>query len=359
MKYVGIDLHKKVIVLCAVGQDRKVLQTKRFLCIETDRIREYFGQLGPFEVVIEATASYDWLVDLLLPLAKRVVLAHPGKLRVIAESVRKSDKVDAKVLAEFLALDLIPTAYRPTRRQRDHRVLVRWRVTASRRCSRLKVRMRQVLANYNADRTRLFTAEGMTYLREVSLSVADRFVMNQLLEEWGQAQEQLKAAEKQLQKFAEQGPKTEQEARRVLRTIPGVGEVTAEVVLAELAGVERFRSLKQVTGYAGLAPGHRESAGKKKELGISKAGSKLLRWILVEAAWSSVRYSLLWRHRYEELKKRCGAKKAIVAVARRLLSVMASMLRSGQAYCDSTMPEPKTARKKKKNKKEATVASSA
>lgn len=332
MKYVGIDLHKKVIVLCVVGQDRKVLQHKRFLCIETDRIRRYFAELGSFDAVVEATANYDWLVELLLPLAKRVVLAHPSKLRIIAESVQKSDKVDAKVLAEFLALDMIPTAYRPTKRQRDHRQLVRWRVSVSRRNARLKCRMRQVLANYNADRSRLFSGEGIAYLREASLSDGDRFILDQLLGEWGQAQEQLKTAEKQLRKFAETAAQTEQQARKLLRTIPGVGEVTTEVVLAELAGLERFRSLKQVVAYAGLAPGQRESAGKKIELGITKAGSKLLRWILVEAAWSSVRYSLLWKARYEALKKRRGAKKAIVAIARRLLCVMVSMLRSGQAY---------------------------
>ncbi|MBK8915109.1 MAG: hypothetical protein IPM64_11020 [Phycisphaerales bacterium] len=78
--------------------------------------------------MLEATAGYEWFVKLVEPLAGRVLLAHPRKMRIIAESTRKSDKVDARVLAEFLALDMIPPAHRPTPRQRAHRKLVRRRV---------------------------------------------------------------------------------------------------------------------------------------------------------------------------------------------------------------------------------------
>ena len=75
------------------------------LCASRNGFAAYFAELGTFQAVVEATASYEWLVALLDPLAERMVLAHPGKLRVIAESVNKSDKLDAQVLAEFLAMD--------------------------------------------------------------------------------------------------------------------------------------------------------------------------------------------------------------------------------------------------------------
>src|SRR4051794_29146656 len=108
MRFVGIDLHKQTITVCVVDQDRTVLQTRRFACAEPDRIVAFGAGLGPFQVVVEATASYHWLLERIEPLAQRVVLAYPGKLRIIAESTRKSDKLDARVLAEFLALDMIP-----------------------------------------------------------------------------------------------------------------------------------------------------------------------------------------------------------------------------------------------------------
>lgn len=342
MKYVGIDLHKKTIVLCIVDQQKKVLQRARFLCAEPERIRKFFAELGPFQAVVEATASYEWLVAILEPLAQRIVLAHPGKLRVIAESVNKSDKLDAKVLAEFLALDLIPPAYRPKPREREHRVLVRHRISMRRRLSQLKVKIRRVLANYNADRADLFTAAGFAYLAQVAVSPADRFVLDQFLAAFEHARQQLQEAAARLRQFAKEAPAREQEARALLRSAPGVGEVVSEVVLAELGDWTRFRSAKKVCAYSGLVPGRRESAGKAKDLGISKQGSSLLRWIMVQAAWQAVRHSLKWQAVYEQLSKRRGKRKAIVAVARRLLAVLFTLLRTGQPYRFGFQEKPRT-----------------
>ena len=127
MNFVGVALHKKTAVVCVVNQARQLLETCRLACSDADGIRNWFATLESFQVVVEATASNAWFAQLIEPLADRVVLAHPNKLRVIAESTRKSDKLDAKVLAEFLALDMIPEADRPTPRQREHRQWVRHR----------------------------------------------------------------------------------------------------------------------------------------------------------------------------------------------------------------------------------------
>ena len=338
MVFAGCDLHKQTISVCVVNQSRSVLHRERFACQDVERIREFFRQLGEFEAVVEATASYEWFVQLLEPLARRVLLAHPKKLRVIAESTRKSDRLDAQILAEFLALDMIPTSYRPTPRQRAHRRLVRQRDRIQRRLTSIKNRIRRLLSDHNADRLRLFNRPGLEFLKTLPLPPADRFTMDQFLEEYDFGQQQLRKAELALQTFAKQGTNREQEWRVLLRSIPGVGFVTAEVILAELADVERFQSQKQIVAYAGLAPGQRESAGKRQELHIEKEGSRLLRGILVEAAWRLVRHSVRWRGIYEKLKARVRAKKAIVAVARRLLTLTASILVSGQPYRADYIP---------------------
>ena len=113
--------------------------------------------------------------------------------------------------------------------------------------------------------------------------------------------------------------------------------MTSEVILAELADPRRFSSLKKVVAYAGLAPGQRESAGKRKNLHIEKTGSPLLRWVLVQAAWQLVKRSPKWRAIYEHLKGRIGTKKAIVAVSRRLLSLCVTLLKNQQVYRESTV----------------------
>jgi len=342
MKYVGIDLHKQIIVLCVVNQERKVLERKTFRCEDAERIRDYFAKVGDFEAVVEATASYEWFADLIVPLAKRFVLAHPGKLRVIAESTRKSDKLDAQVLAEFLALNMIPPAYRPTARQREHRVLVRHRTQVAQQCSRVKCQIRRLLSNYNADRRDVFTAAATEYLASLKLSSADRFVLAQYQADLLHKKKGLESAKKELRAFAAKGSAKDREIREVLRSMPGVGEVVSDVVMAEIADVSRFSSAKQVAAYAGLVPGRRESAGKGKDLGITKEGSRILRWALVESAWQSIRYSLRWEKIYQRLKKSRGAKKAIIAVARRLLCVLVSLWKSGKPYAFAQHERPKS-----------------
>ena len=332
MLYVGIDLHKKTIMLCAVNQAREVVKRQNCCCVEKERILSFFRALGPFQAVVEATASYEWLWQLLEPVAARLVLAHPKKLRVIAESTRKTDRIDAKVLADFLALDMIPEAYRPTPRQRQHRALVRQRCYLRRRIASVKNKMRRILSDYNADRKDLFSVEGLAYLAQVAVSAADRFILKQLRQQWESLEEQLVAMTKALRQFAKKAPAREAEARAVLATIPGVGSTTVDIVISEVADVQRFRSAKQVAAYAGLVPGVRESAGHRKELSITKEGSGLLRWALVEAAWRLVRGSRRWSTIFEGLHRRRGKKKAIVAVARRLLTVMVALWRGGQEY---------------------------
>jgi transposase len=339
MNFVGIDLHKKTITLCVVDKERTVLDRKRFYCSEPERIAGFFETLAPFQAVVEATASYEWLVSLIEPLADRIVLAHPKKLRVIAESTRKSDQLDAQILAEFLALDMIPEAYRPSKRQRAHRILVRHRSYLSRRLTSVRNKIRRILSNYNADREDLFTEMGLVYLSKTTVLEADRFVLDQLIVEFKTYTRQLAEVDQRLRVFAKQAPVKEAEARAILDTIPGVGPVTIDVVISELGDICRFRSQKKVCAYAGLVPGQRESAGRTRELSITKEGSKLMRWVLIQAAWRVVNKTARWGRIFEELRKRRGKKKAIVAVARRLLCVMASMLQNGRPY-QAAMVEP-------------------
>jgi transposase len=286
---------------------------------------------------VEATASYEWFVQLVEPLAQRVVLAHPGKLRVIAESTRKSDKLDAKVLAEMLARDQIPASYRPTPRQRAHRQLVRQRQYWQRKITGVRNKIRRILSDYNLDRSDLFTEVGQAWLKTAEVSDVDRFCLDQLVSEWAGLIEHLRTVDQKIREFAKSGSDQEQFDRALLRTIPGVGPVTSEVILAELADPRRFSSLKKVVAYAGLVPGQRESAGKRKSLHIEKTGSPLLRWVLVQAAWQLVKRSPKWRTIYENLKRRIGTKKAIVAVSRRLLTLCVTLLKSQQIYREITI----------------------
>ena len=335
MRFIGADLHKKSITFCVVeivSGKTIVHQRTRMMCCEVDRITEFLVLHAPFELVVEATIGYEWFASLAEQTAERVVLAHAGKLRVIAESTRKTDKVDAYVLAEFLAKDMIPEAWRPPPRVRQHRALIRRRCKIQSRITSIKNTMRGVLTRYNADRESLFTILGREYALRLELLKEDKWVIEDLWEDLDQNIDRLKKVDKRLEKFATTASVRESEARAVLATMPGVGFVTIETVLAELGDWRRFHNADAVVAFAGLDPAVRESDGHRKQLRITKAGSPLLRWIMIQLAHRMKRTTARWQALFEQISRRAGKKKATCAVARRLLLVIYAMLRDGQAY---------------------------
>ena len=105
MKYVGVDLHKKSLNSCLIESDggqRRIVDRRRFGCSEESRLRDYFCKIPPFHAVVEATGAYEWSVTSAEPLAERLSLAPPSKIRVIAESSRKTDCIDAFLLTELI-----------------------------------------------------------------------------------------------------------------------------------------------------------------------------------------------------------------------------------------------------------------
>lgn len=335
MRFIGADLHKKSITFCVVeivAGKVTVSERRRMNCSEVERIDQFVVSHTPCQLVVEATIGYEWFASLAEKRAERVVLAHAGKLRVIAESTRKTDKIDAYVLAEFLARDMIPEAWRPTPRVRQHRSLVRRRSKVQSRITSIKNTMRAILTRYNADRTNLFTKLGRLAVKQVDLLEQERWLLDDLWEDLSQQRERLAKVDACLQVFAATAPAREAEARAVLASMPGVGPVTLETVLAELGDWRRFHNADAVVSFAGLDPGVRESDGRRKNLRLTKAGSPLLRWIMIQLAHRMKRTSARWEQLFDQISARAGKKKATCAIARRLLLVLYAMLRDGKAY---------------------------
>lgn len=337
MRYIGADLHKRSITFCVVEKHQdniKVVKRQRIACSDMNRIEAFIKAHAPCQLVVEATIGYEWFAGLAEQIAQRVVIAHAGKLRIIAESTRKTDKIDAYVLAEFLARNMVPEAWRPTPRVRQHRALIRRRCKVQNRITSIKNTARGILTRYNQDRANLFTAAGREHvnaLKDVLLG-EDLWVLEDLFEELDQQTGRLKKINLRLKQFAESAPVREREARAVLDSMRGVGPVTIDTVLAELGDWSRFRNADAVASYAGLDPGVRSSDGKRHDLKISKAGSPLLRWIMIELAQRLKHTTARWQRVFQQISRGAGKKKATVAVARRLLLVIFAMLRDGRAY---------------------------
>ncbi len=335
MRFIGADLHKKSITFCVVklvSGKVQVVHRRRILCSQPGKIEQYLKSHQPYQVVVEATIGYDWFAELAGQTAERTVVAHAGKLRVIAESTRKTDKIDAYVLAELLAKDMIPEAWRPSPRIRQHRSLVRRRAKIQSRITSIKNTMRGIMTRYNADRQDLFSKCGWNTAMQTRLLATERWLLEDLKEDLAQSVTRLAKLDARLSEFASMANDKEAEARALLATIPGVGPVTIEVVLAELGDWERFRCADAVASFAGLDPGVRQSDGKRYELKLSKSGSPLLRWIMIQLSHRLKRTSSRWKAVFERISKKAGKKKATCAVARRLMLVMYAVLRDGRPY---------------------------
>jgi transposase len=332
MRYAGIDLHKRSLTVCVIDKETGETFTSRFTCQDEAGILAFFKKQCPFEAVVEATATYEWLWVLLEPIAERLVLAHPKKLRIIAESKKKTDRFDARNLAWMLSQDEIPEAHRPTPRQREHQHLVKHRHSLRRQGSRLKIQIRSILAARNLDRPDVFTARGGLCVAELDIPQSERFRIQELLCLLKVIGEHIRTADQELKKFREAGTEAQKESHAIVQSVPGVGEVVADVVLATLGDVSRFPSIKKVTSYAGLVPGVRESDRKRRDLGITKEGPRILRWALIEAAWRAVQYSSHWATVFQRIARTRGKKRAAVAVARRLLGVIYTLLKKGERY---------------------------
>ena len=334
MRFVGIDLHKRSLTVCVIDKKSGETFDRRFSCSEEAKIRAFFEDGGAFQAVVEASATYQWLWELLEPLAQRLVLAHPKKIRIIAESMKKTDRRDAYFLAWLLSQDAVPEAHCPTPRQREYQHLVKHRQFLVHARTRLKTQIRSILARRNFDIKGLFSSKGREYLAQLPLTPTERFRIREDFRLLESLEGQVGAVENELRNFRKEAARQEKKNHQIITSVPGFGNLTADVLLSTLGDIERFSSEGKVASYSGLCPGYRVSDTKRRELPITKEGPRILRSMLVQAAWSAIRYSDYWKETFERIARRRGRKKAVVAVARKLLVVVYSLLKSGNTYCE-------------------------
>ena len=309
MRYVGIDLHKRSMTVCVIDKSQEKPFVRRFHCSEEAKVLAFFETLCPFQATVEASATYQWLWELLEPLADRLVLAHPKKIRIIAESMKKTDREDARFLAWLLSHDSLPEAHCPTPRQREYQLLVKHRHSLVRTRSRVKTQIRSLLAARNLDHKRLFTEQGRVYLSEISLSAAERFRIEELLKLHDTLKEQVVTSEKRLVEFRKEASEAQKRNHDIVTSVPGFGNLIGDVVLSSLGDVRRFSCEQKATAYSGLVPGFRQSDKTRRDLHITKEGPRILRWALIQAAWRATFSSKYWKRIFESHFSTPGAEK--------------------------------------------------
>jgi len=258
-----------------------------------------------------------------------VVLANPLKTRAIASARIKTDKVDARILAHLLRGDLVAECYVPPRELREIRALVRHRAGLVRMRSTVKNRVHALLDEHGlrCEYSDMFGKKGRECLRSLELGSIDRLVLDNHLQHVESLEGQIGRVDEEIRRRA-----SLDEDVRLLLSLTGVDVYTALLIRSEIGSIDRFPDYKRLISWAGLAPSLHQSGTLEVHGGVTRQGSRMLRWIMVEAARSAVRHDGRMMAFYERVKHRRGDGKAVVAVACKMLKIIWFMLSRREAY---------------------------
>jgi transposase len=334
--YVGIDVHRKRSQVAVVTEEGKV-QLNRNVVNGVGPVLALIGGLPPgTPVAFEAAFGWGWLAQLLADYGFEAHLVHPLRCKAIASARLKNDKVDAAILAQLLRADLLPEAWIAPLEVRQLRALLRHRVSLVRVGTQARNRIHAVVADFGYDRAGTYwTGPGRGWLAELDLPPVSRQIVNDCLAVIDALAVTIDGLDAQVRARAKADPRV-----KTLTALPGVGQFTALVILAEIGDITRFPSARKLASWAGLTPTVRGSDLSVRHGHISKQGSVWLRWVLSQAAQTAKR-SPEFAPAYAAIAARRGTKIATTAIARKLLTRAYHLLAAQPAgTCGAAVPHP-------------------
>ena len=313
--YIGVDIHARQQTLSYLDtEDGTTGQVE--LQHERDDVKGFYCQFqGEVIVGIEACGYTNWFEELIEQLGHKLLVGDAAEIRRLARRRQKNDRRDADLLLDLLVHHEFPALFRYSRESREVLRQLRYRHKL--------VKLRTMVANtlhalaINAGlslRAKLLTPGGRQQLRTLQLSAISQQQRDELLSLADELTRRIQTVEQWLQTQAKSDARVQR-----LQTHPGVGLLTSLCLVHTLGDLSRFSSTRKVAAYVGFDPMEDSSAERKVYGGISKAGSKLLRYLLVEAGQTAAKDDQDLKQFYRRLLPRRGKARAKVAVARKLL----------------------------------------
>lgn len=329
--YCGVDFHARQQTICSLNTLGGEITTQELKHQNKDEVRAFYSQFrGRVIVGLEASGYSPWFEQLLEELGHEIWLGHATEIRRRARWRQKNDRKDAELILDLLIHNEFPRIHRPTLVSREILRMLRYRHKLVKMRTIIKNSLQSLAIQSGLSlQARLFTRAGLQQLHTTPMSP----VMQQQRDQWLALFTPLNQRIVETMLWLKEQAQGDQRISR-LRTHPGIGLLTALGLVHTLEPVSRFRNQRKVAAYGGLEPMERSSAEKKRYLGISKAGSRLLRFLLVEAAQTAVKGDVELRRFYRRLESRRGRPTAKVAVARKLLVRGFIMLRDEIDYAE-------------------------
>lgn len=329
-RFVGIDAHKKILQYCILDADGTRLEEGSATVTKPELERFARETLTvEDEIVLEATSNTWAIVDLLEPQVQRVVVSNPMKTRAIASAKIKTDRIDARILAELLRCRFLPEVWQPDPDTRRKRTLTHRRAGLVRDQTRIKNRLHAVLAQrlIPVPMGRLFSAKGFAWLSELELDADGRSMLDSDLRLLEKVIDEIEQVDRQIAELA-----YPDENVRLLMTLPGISVTVAQGLVAAWGPIDRFPDAGRAASYLGLVPSIRQSAARSHHGRITKQGNSHARWLLIQAAQHLDKDLGPLGAFFRRLKAKKNRNIAVVAAARKMATVAWHMLKNNEPY---------------------------
>jgi len=338
MYYVGLDIHKRTIAYCVKKSDGQILD-ENTIPSTRDAIGRLVAQLpDEWEGAMEATMFTGWIFDAFEDLGHTLKVANPSMLKAICAAKKKCDEADARMIADLLRCGLLPEVMMDAREIRELRMVLRFRNLLVRNAVKMKNKTAGLLMESGVEysRSRLHRKRYFRTLMDsldwLPSAVTDLLGMSR------EAIEFFETLQRRLVRSLVEHPSLAERVER-LRSIAGVGEITALTWALEIGDPGKFSSVRKAISYCGLCSALRESGGKQSRGPLSRKRNSHLQSMLVEAAKLAPRFNPQLRAVHQRELKRGNRNRATLAVARKLVAYMLAVDRSGRPFVPTVVAD--------------------
>jgi transposase len=335
MLYAGLDLSRKRLDVHILDEDGRTVEVTAVSpdAVGLRRLAAHVLRFGDgVDGAIESMTGARFVHDTLERYGWDVAIADAAKVKGIAPLAAKTDRIDARVLAELARLELVPEIWLPDPTVRAERERARFRLHLVHHRTALKNRIHATLMTFGhpVPVTDLFGVAGRDVLARLALPEPWSGTLATSLRMVDELGAEIDACEAELRRLGADHPSIP-----LLLTVPGIGPLLAYTIASEIGDIGRFSSPKKLTGYTGLCPLVRQSGNRDVRGPLAKNGPKYLRWALIEAATHAAR-DAHYRERYERTKRRLGrqrgAKVARIDIARKLAEAIWHVLTKNEPF---------------------------
>jgi len=330
-KYVGLDVHKKSVYGVIKDKEGNILSEQNFR-VEPNELDLFMLNVKKDDsfVAIESCSCWQFIYDYLNDANYKVLLAHPMGVKALKKLRKHTDKDDAALLSDLLRTNMLPLSYAAPHDIRVKRQITRHRHSLVDIQNQVMNIAHSILLRHGiihlpyAD---AFCKKGLQYLQSLDLPGCDRFELDDCIEIIKMFEDKKDKTTEAIEKIAIDDP-----AVRLVMTMPGMGHYCATTFVAEAGDIQRFGDAEKLTSFAGLVPKVHQS-GETLKLGhITKQGNRNLRHVMVQAANIAVQHDTTLGKVYNKLVAKKGHQKAIVAVARKMVTYLYVMLKNNIEY---------------------------